>query len=152
MSTELQKAAVEFYQENAKLVDEGKNIWSVNATDYKKFFKKQGVSEEIMKKVVDVEAALINGANVLLKDKMVEAVKAAKKSGDDPKSVKVVVKTATPSGRNVQTMDAHRQYHDPRNPGKAINAYGVITLRVINNRLIDTDLTAEAAKAVEAAI
>lgn len=152
MSDDLKKAAISFYEENAKLVDEKKNVWSVNATDYKKFFKKQGIPEETMKKVVDIEAALINGGNVLLKNKTVAAVRAAKKAGDDPKQVKVICKTATPSGRIVQSMDAHRQYHDPRNPGKAINAYGVVTLRVINNRLIDSDLTAEAAKAVEAAI
>jgi hypothetical protein len=149
---ELKKAAVEFYEEHAKCIDEKKNIWSVNATDYKKFFKKQGIPEETLKKVVDIEAALINGGNVLLKNKTVEAIKKAKENGDDPKQIKVICKTATPSGRIVQTMDAHRQYHDPRNPGKSINAYGVITLRVINNRLIDSDITSEAAKAVEAAI
>lgn len=159
MSNELMNAALAFYEEHAKLVSDetgnsGKSVWSVNATDHKKFFKKNGIPEETMKRITEIDAALINAGTKFLSTKTVAAVKAAKKAGEDPKQVKVILKTANASGRTVMTMDSYRKYHSPRpdSQGKTIEAHGVVTLRVINNRLIDTDCTAEAAKAVAAAI
>lgn len=152
MDLDLKNSAVEFYKENMKLEEGKKNIYTVKSTDCRKFYKKHGITQEIMDKYASVEKALVNGANEVLTEKMVEAIADAKKAGEDPKDIKVTMKTSTYAGRNIQTIEAHRRYPSPRNPGQYIDCYGVVTLRVIQNKHLDKELMQAAEDAVKAAI
>ena len=150
VNQEMRKAAQAFFNENAKK-DEKQNLYTVNQSAYVKFLKQQGLTEDVQKRFTEVKAAMTAGGIDFIQEKLPEVVAAAKKAGENPKQQKVILKTATPTGKTVITGHAHRRYPQPRNPGEYTEVCGVIELKVTETRLIDDaqiDALAEAVRAV----
>lgn len=150
VNQEMRKAAAAFFNENAKK-DEKQNLYTVNQSAYTKFLKQQGLTEDVQKRFTEVKAAMTAGGIDFIQEKLPEVIACAKANGENPKQQKVILKTATPTGKTVITGHAHRRYPQPRDPGTYTEVYGVVELKVTETRLIDDaqiDALAEAVRAV----
>ena len=138
VNQEMIDQAYKFFQENANPVKDKPGFYSVNQTDYQKFMKSQGLTEEMQRRFCEVEKATTCGAIRFTEDIMVPLIEEAKANGRDPKEIRTRIRIATgPKNKMVIDGFAHRKYPVISEPGKFTDAYGVVQLKISRGSAID---------------
>ena len=147
------QAAYTFFKENANPVKDKSGCYTVNQVDYQKFLKSQGLTEEMQRRINEVEKSLTCGAVQFTGDIMIPLIEEAKAAGRDPKEVRTRIRIATgPKNRIIIDGYAHRKYPVISEPGKFSDAYGVVSMKVARGSAIDENTVDALTARVQAVI
>jgi len=144
--TEKHKAH-EFIANNSKLNEAG-DARSVTQSNFLAFGQEvHMLTPDTIKEVSTFKKDIITGAQMVATDDLERLIKAAKKSGDDPKECTASVRISTPEGPITVETRGERTTTNP-STGEKIVHHGVTSVKVRAKTMIDPD----AAKATEARI
>jgi vacuolar-type H+-ATPase subunit I/STV1 len=117
--------------------------FSMTQKDYLKLANQHGVTEEMVKAVAEFNNLYRDGSVDFLASQLGDAIKAAKKAGDDPKESEVKLSTRTPGGVEKTSMRAYKEHHNPKT-GESISSYGEVRLTVQAKSRLNKDNLKEA--------
>lgn len=120
-------AQAAFIAEKGKTED---NVTTVTKGDYFAFSANQGLPREVLTSVSDHRSSVLGGMIHAGTEHLVEAIRKARKDGDDPSSLSHEVRVATEAGPLKVVLKARRDFPNPlaaQNGGPSTTTrYGVI--------------------------
>lgn len=130
--------------------DSGK--YSVTMKENMGLMEECGVTEASIRAVGNAQSAVLEAANIVLGDKLVERIEAAKKAGDDPSELQTSLRLPTVGGSLNVRLQAQRVSNDPQNPGKQVTTYGRSGVRLRVSPSMGKETQEKTAKRVEQAL
>lgn len=107
--------------------DDNIAIYRAVKTDFRKFMKNQGISEDVLKQVSDATNLYVNGAVSAAKDLLI-----------DNGVSKSVIRTRTDIGRIDVEYNAKYEGTNPRTGEKSIK-YGSVSIKMRNKTILNED-------------
>lgn len=129
-------ATEKFILDNSKHADGVRTMTPTNYLNYMETV--QQITPETVKAVAVGDQTLASGLITVGTSDLAEAIKAAKKSGEDPSELVAVVKVGRPGGQMKVSVAAEATVPNPKT-GERHTKYGVVTVRLRTSTMIDED-------------
>lgn len=146
-------AQAAFIAEKGKTED---NVTTVTKGDYFAFSATQGLPREVLMSVAEHRSTMLGGMIHAGTERLVEAIREAKKNGDDPAGLSHEVRVATESGPLKMVLKARRDFPNPlaaQSGGPSTTTrYGVIEASLKLKSAIPKSPMAHAAASIKEAM